>query len=97
MSAAMFRLNPTAHYLNIQISPDVRIPAVHGQVWRLDCGICCCAGEVVDLQYYQPMGPEQGVFPVLKIHSVMQASLLHLATWCLVAPLGCSALGIMLC
>ena len=34
---------------------------------------------------------------MLEIHSVMQASLLHLATWCLVAPLGCSSLGIMHC
>ena len=27
----------------------------------------------MDLQYYQPMDPEQGMFPVFEIHSVMQA------------------------
>lgn len=29
----------------------------------------------MDLQYYQPMDPEQGMYPVLEIHSVMQVSL----------------------
>lgn len=37
--------------------------------------LLCSAGEVLDLQYYQPMDPKQGVAPVLRIHSVMQVNI----------------------
>ena len=38
----------------------------------------------MDLHYYQPMDPEQGMFPVLEIHSVMQV---RLSDWAFCMPL----------